>query len=72
MGFSFFPIYFLIAFAEDLGRALYPLLWGVYLGSMVLAYGVIDARKRRRIERIHEEDAKNCEITTNGNIQKFQ
>ena len=72
MGFSFFPIYFLIAYAEDLGRVLYPLLWGVYLGSMALAYGIIDARKRRRIERIYEEDAKNCERTESGDIHKFQ
>ena len=67
----FFPIYLLIAFAEDLGWW-YTVLWGVYLGSMALAYGIIDARKRRRVERILEEDAKNSERTQSGNVRKYQ
>ena len=72
MCFAFFPIYLLIAYAEDIGGILYMLLWGVYLGLMTLAYGIIDAKKRRRIEKIYEEDAKNCEKTKSGDIHKFQ
>ncbi len=72
MALAFFPIFLLIAFAEQLGRTLYALLWGVYLGAMAAAYGVIDRRKRRRIERIYEADAKNCERTIDGEIRKLQ